>query len=314
MLDIMIYLKYFYKDNKEYIVSPNNVTFHLDLFSLYDNKKILSIQGHKNNIRTIRYFINMNNYNEYLISADDHKIVIVWDITNNYSIKNKIDTHYKYNIYSCLLAFPYNISENYIITSTTNISVEIDSSATKIYSMNDGKFVKYINRSNNYIIFYLLFWHNKKNNKYYIIQFANERLIINSLLTDELYSHLVNKPEGQHFCGFIYSKENKDYLCSSSNNGFIKIWDLYDKKIFKVFNTNDCLLMYIIQWNEKYIIVADKNNKSFKIIDIESNKIITEVKAFNMSYVKSVKKINHPIYGESLFVADGKGTIKLWSI
>ena len=72
--------------------------------------------------------------------------------------------------------------------------------------------------------------------------------------------------------------------------------------------------MYIIQWNEKYIIVADKNNKSFKIIDIESNKIITEVKAFNMSYVKSVKKIKHPIYGESLFVADGKGTIKLWSM
>ena len=84
-----------YKDNKEYLISPNN-NFNLDIFTLLDNKKIKSLQGHKKKVRTIRYFINknQNNYNEYLISGDDNKIVIIWDITNNYNIKYQIDTKY----------------------------------------------------------------------------------------------------------------------------------------------------------------------------------------------------------------------------
>ena len=32
---------------------------------------------------------------EYLISADDNHIVIVWDILNNFEIKQKIDNHQK---------------------------------------------------------------------------------------------------------------------------------------------------------------------------------------------------------------------------
>ncbi len=61
----------------------------MDIFTLFDNKKIQSLQGHKNHIFTIRYFINKShyNFNEYLISGDKNNIVIIWDITNNYNIK-----------------------------------------------------------------------------------------------------------------------------------------------------------------------------------------------------------------------------------
>ena len=45
-----------YKDNKEYIISPNSNNYNLDIFNLLDNKKILSLKGHKNKIYTIRYF------------------------------------------------------------------------------------------------------------------------------------------------------------------------------------------------------------------------------------------------------------------
>ena len=86
-----------YRDNKEYLVSPNVNYYNLDIFTLFDDKKILSLKGHKNKIRTIRYFINNKNsykYNEYLISGDDNKIVIIWDINNNYNIKLHIDTKY----------------------------------------------------------------------------------------------------------------------------------------------------------------------------------------------------------------------------
>ena len=221
--------------------------------------------------------------NEYLISADNNKIVIIWDITmgvNNYKIKYQIDTKYEGNIYSCLLIFPHTIDDNYnnyIITSTYNTSDDIDKSSTKIYSLNNGIFIKYINNTNNNQIFYLLSWYNKKNNKYYIIQFSYSKIIINNLIEDELYSELKQEPEDNHFSGFIYEKENNDYLCSSSSNGNINIWDLYNKTIFKVINTNKCFLANIIEWNNKYIIVANFKNKSIKIIDLEENKMIYDI-------------------------------------
>ena len=302
-----------YKDNKEYLVSPNSNNFNLDIFSLINNQKIESLKGHNNHIRTIRYFINNKNKNEYLISGDDDKTVIIWDITDNFNIKYKIETNYGHDIYSCLLIFPHNSNNNFIITSSFNDSGKDDDSATKIYSLNNGEFIKYINNTNNNAIYYLLSWYNKINNKYYIIQFSFMKIIINNLLEDELYSELSHEPEESHFGGFIYYKDNNDYLCSSSYNGYINIWDLYNKNIFKVINTNGCKLAHIIEWNKKYIIVADYNNKSFKIIDME-NDSISNINPEHKGELKCVKKINHPIYGESLLSAGDDKTIKIWMI
>ena len=107
---------------------------------------------------------------------------------------------------------------------------------------------------------------------------------------------------------------NKDYLYSSSYNGYINIWDLYNKNIFKIINTNKCILYNIIEWNDKYIMVANCDNKSFKIINIETFKVISDIKGEHKNDVKSIKKIYHPIYGESLLSSDEDGIIKLWSI
>ena len=138
--------------------------------------------------------------------------------------------------------------------------------------------------------------------------------MINNLLENELYSELIQNPETDHFSGFIYNKNNNEYLCSSSDNGYINIWDLYNKKIFKIINTNKCKLAHIIEWNNKYIIVADANNKSFKIIDLDENKIIFDIGRQHTDEVISIKKIYHPIYGESLLSCGDDKYIKLWTI
>jgi len=302
-----------YKDNKEYIISKNINNYNLDIFALIDYKKINSLNGHKSRITTVRYFINNKDNNEYLISADSYRIVIVWDVTNNYNIKYNIDTNYNYYIYSCLLVFPHNNYDNYIITSTCCTFNDIDKSATKIYSLDNGNFINFINNTNNNHIYYLLSWYNKKNNNYYIIQLAYKKIIISNLLEDELYAVLINQPEDYHYSGFIYNKDNNDYLCSSSYNGYVNIWDLYNKKIFKVIYVNNSSLLHIIQWNNKYIIVADYNNKCFKIINIE-NEIIKDSKKQHTDYIRCIKKIYHPKYGESLLSAANDNTIKLWCI
>ena len=148
-------------------------------------------------------------------------------------------------------------------------------------------------------------------NNYYSFYYT---MIINNILKDELYSELKQEPEDDHYSGFIYNKENNDYLCSSSDNGYINIWDLYNQKIFKVINTNNCFLFHIIEWNNKYIIVADYNNKCFKVINLEDNSIIDNFKGEHTKNLVCIKKLYHPLYGESLLTAAQDSIIKLWII
>ena len=308
--DLILPYKLKFEKYKEILLKGSKMTIN-DGVLLY-NKKILSLKGHKDTIISIRYFINIKNKNknEYLISSDKNKIVIVWDITNNYNILYNINTNYGDDIYSSLLIFSNNDNNNYIITSTKNISNDADKSSTKIYSLNSGKFIKYINNSNNYETYYLLSWYNIKDNKYYLIELANNKIVINNLLEDKLYSELIQEPESSHYSGFIKNRNNKDYLFSCSFNGYINIWDLYNKNNVKIINTNKYRLNNIIEWNDKYIIVVDFDNKSFKIINIET----FDIKRVYKKGVKSIKKIYHPMHGESLLSSDQDGIIKLWSI
>ena len=303
------------KSNIGYIVLKDN-NYNLNIFRLIDNKKIISLQGHKAQIFMIKYFINVKETKEYLISADDNQIIIIWDISKDYRIKNCINTNYDEQIFSCILFFGQFIDENYIITSTYSISDNNEISSSKIYSFSDGKFIKYLFNTNSESIYCLISWFNSKNNKYYIIQLGKVKIIINGLIDDKYYE-LIKQNEYRFFSGFIYNKNNIDYLCTSSYNGYINIWDLYDKKIFKTIRISNNIyksyLFQIIQWNDKYIIAVDGFN-SFKIIDLDINKVISEFGEKDTKNIKSIKKIYHPIYAESLLTYDKDGTIKLWSI
>ena len=306
-------------DHKEYLVSKNINNYNLDVYTLLDNKKLFSLPGHKNRITTIRYFIDNIYINEYLISADINGIVILWDINNNYKIINQVNTFYNINsgrglvIYSCLLVFDKHHENNYMITSINNISEDVSTSGTKIYSLNGSEVIKCIDKSNKIKILYLLSWYNKKKNQYYIIQFGNESIVINNLLRDELYSIFIQKQEGLHYSGFIYKKDDNEYLLSCSKNGYINIWDLYNKNLNKSVNLDNCRLMSIIEWNDKYAIVSDLNN-SIKIIDLEKLKLVHTIGGKATEFVKCIKKIYHPNYEESLLSSGKDKIIKLWTI
>ena len=250
--------------------------------------------------------------------------IIVWDITTitDYKQLYNIDTKYKKDIFSCLLFFPDNSSNDYIITSNSYQSENEEeklNAATKIYSFEDGSFIKYISNTHKFPVYYLLPWFNKKNKKYYVIQFCKNKILINDLFEDNVYSELINEqePESRHFSGFLFYKDDNNYLVSSSSKGYIHIWNLYEKEIIKVINLNiknECKLSHIIEWNEKYIIVADVENKSLKIIDRENNYSINDINTdHNDKDLISIKKVYHPIYGEALLSAGRDSVIKLWT-
>ena len=54
-----------------------------------------------------------------------------------------------------------------------------------------------------------------------------------SLINRELYSELKYDKVNKFTCGFIYNINQENYLCSSSEGGYIIIWDLFKKSIFK---------------------------------------------------------------------------------
>ena len=167
----------------------------------------------------------------------------MWDITNNYDIKHYINTLYNKDISSCLLFFQTNINDDYIITSSNYIGNHVKTSGTKIFSLNNGKLIKYIINSNNYYTGYLLSWYNKTNNKYYLIEIAFNNIIINNLLENELYYQSRQGPEIFQNIGFIFNKENNEYLCCSSTNGFILIYGIYIIKIYlKLFISKEVFL------------------------------------------------------------------------
>lgn len=291
------------KDNRIYIASPNNVKKVLDIYTLLEHKKIISLKS--NEFSGVRYFVNYRNNKEYLVSGERDEDLIIWDITDNYKIKYK-----KREGGMCILVFTDN-NKDYIITN------EGTQSYTKIYSFNNCSYISNIKNKKYLQVEYLLPWLNKNDNQYYIIQLTYDGIFINDLLQGKLYANLTNYEYGYYYTGFLYNKDNKDYLCVSSKydsiNNDIEIWDLYNKNLSKVFLLKGYYdITTIMKWNDKYVLICDFHNKCVKVFDFENEKLITIFKDKNC--IRCTKKLYHPIYGESILTADESNAIKLWSV
>ena len=58
---------------------------------------------------------------------------------------------------------------SFLITSTYGISDNFEKSASKVYSIQNGKLVNYFQNTVNNSVYYLLYWFNKKNRNHYVI-------------------------------------------------------------------------------------------------------------------------------------------------
>ena len=299
----------------QYIVYPNDVNTNLIILELTKKQIFLELKGHNKNVIFIKYYSNKkkNNISEYLLSSDMDNIAIVWDINNNYSIKFTIETKYHVYMYSSLILF--SEKNNYVITSTTGKYYN-RSDFSRLYSLEDGKYIKNIFGTNKNSTTYIIPWFNKNYDEYYLIEFCREKISINSIEKDEIYYEYEKKKEyNKYFSGFIYNKNNTDYVVSCSYNGTIEIFDLFDKILIKKIKIDYSRLHTIISWNERYIIFADYNREQLNVIDMIQFKVITAIKTDSTKKILCLKKINHAVYGESIIsFSDNDGNINLWSV
>lgn len=307
-----------YKDSKQYLASSNYQNCNIEIIDLENNQLAASLKRHKNEIFSIRYFLNNVNKEEYLISSDSNKIVIVWNILKDFKIEFLVAENYSNfrHIYSCIIT---NIDEfNYVIISSytedkMNLYKSSKDDCTKMYSLMNGGFIKNIYNTNNNCTRYLLSWHNEDNYNDYIIELCDSKISINNLLKKEKYCDFESEIEGEEFlCGFLYSRKNIDYLCTGSWNGYIRIWDLYEKNEIDCVNTQHCQLYNMIPWSNTFVIIANKFSKSFNVIDIETLELIAVINNENLIGIKCIRKIIHPLYGESLLTCSEDGTINLY--
>ena len=196
---------------------------------------------------------------------------------------------------------------------------------TNIYSLYKKEKIKVIEKTNEYNTYYSLLWFNKKNKNNYIIELSDGNIYFYDIFDND-YFNIINLGIFNYtkiISGFIYTKNNLDYMASCSANGNIYITDLNNHSIINYLSLshkgiskikNIIFLSYILQWSNKYIIVCEYYNKGIKIIDIDKLKIISSIKEKNVGQIISSKKFIHPIYGESLLIASQDNNISLWTI
>ena len=327
-----------YWDGKIYIISKRNNI--LDIYETFDSSnihKILSLNKHEKEIKVVRYFIDPKDHAEYLVSADNEEIFI-WGINNNFNEKYKID--YNFNLIDCLLLFSNDkIDNNYIFISncTQTHGMNCYISQTKMYSFNN-QFIKNLESVHGYF-YHLLLWHDKIKDIYYIVILTNEYISIYNLIDGKLFKSFLNYTgdfifntnanKADH--AYIYQKDNNYYLVDLNYNT-VTIWDLYNKCKFKsielninIFNkklneSNPYKLKHLVKWNNKYAIVINKyfsnHEYSFiQIVDLVFGNIITRMGNANdeKEYVRFIKTIIHPIFGESLLMVNKFTGIQLWT-
>ena len=287
------------KDNIPYLVYHNEINFNLEVMRLTDNTIVHFLKKHTGKITVINYY-KKNNDNEYLLSCDLNKLVVIWEIQNNFNIKSSIQEEYVGVIWDAHLLLDLN-NKDYILLSSGKKEESI-----KLYELKDNNchFIKNIfgtkENSTNYMIpwFY--------NFKYYVINFYND-ISIHNIFENECYAKLTVE-KSSYFCGFIY---NKNYLCANDRtNNLLRIWDLINKNIVKEIKYDGELGREIIQWNNTYTIIACKY--SVIIINLEKGEMISKISIKRC--IGGVKKIFLDRAGECLIVSDFNNTILLFRI
>ena len=240
---------------------------------LVDQKNIKTIESaHNNNIISIKYFNDIINNKDLILSLSSFdKIIKIWD-ANNWECIVTMNTYDK-NSYSfitsaCLL-FSEEEKNIYIITSSDSEYDDI-----KLFNF-QGNGIGKISNSKEDKSYYLDIYFDKKQKKHYIISGNNKNVKSYDFSMKTIYKKYCDKKSNNdHMSAKIYEKENKINLIESSIDGIIYIWNFHTAENLKIIKCcKGIQLRGICVWDENNIFIGGDDN-SIKLIDIKKRKII----------------------------------------
>jgi len=110
---------------------------------------------------------------------------------------------------------------------------------------------------------------------------------------------------------FVKYINDIETLFESDGNGYVRLWNLEKNTLIKEIHCNYCSLRGLCLWNQQYILAAS-SDKSFKVIDFVNQNCVLSLSGQHSNSLCTIKKINHPKYGECLITGSIDGSIKLW--
>ena len=194
-------------------------------------------------------------------------------------------------------------NKDYILLSSDN--QHNSNEYCRLYELKQNTpFVKNIYNTNKVKNFYLIPWLYK--NKYYLIFYGDSEISINNMFEEETYANLRQKPEGKHYCGFLYQD---NFLCVSDVlNNFIRIWDLVNKNVNKIIYFDGEIGYELVLWNDNFAIIGC--DKHLVIVDLEKKKEYKTIEG----HIYGVKKIKSEILGECLICSEKNNCINIYDL
>ena len=309
-----------YKDKNDEIILitpffdyPNIVKqkFYISLINLKNNKLINKLEGHKDRITTVRYFQNPSTKIDYLISSDKQYNVIVWELSEIYAKIFEIKLSYKLFIYSCLLIF----GDKEIWAAVSSIDSNNINKVINIYNKNE---IIDIEDSKNLETYFLDYWYNDEILDIYqkrnIIQCGKNKILITEFQMNHTYFSFQSDEKNPHNLGaIVFKNNNRDLLAVSSSYGLVQILDLATKIIVKKITFEKVHLYSFVKWNDKYLLLNDSLQRKIYVLDMKNDyEIKSRVLCPEMNFDRFIKKVDHPIYGESILSIGTDWKIKLF--
>mgnify|MGYP002624997218 CR=1 FL=1 len=286
-----------------------NLNKSIICYNIIEQKKTIEIKNsHNEHITNFRHFLDKIDKRDLLLSISSaDKNIKMWDVNNWQCLLNISNIYNNGELYSA--CFINDNDNNYILTSNSNIYG--DSGPIKVYDFSGNK-IKEIEDSNE--------------NTSFIDTYYDNKFLINFILTgnsnyvksydfnkNELFQKYSDNYNNNHLSIIISEFENEKRLIESCYDGIIRIWNFYSGLLLSKIKIGNNWLYGICLWSDKYLFVGC-SDRTIKLIDLTEEYIVKNFKGHNNS-VCTIKKINHPQYGDCL-ISQGynEDPIKLWAI
>ena len=272
------------------------------------NIKVWNINNFKCILDFSYIYINENFIYSACFLNDNNNIFI---ITNAYSSNLK---HLKVKVFdlNCVKVKSINESNEIKVVKVKSIN---ESNEIKVFDLNGFK-VKNINESK-YSSYFIDVYYDKQMSKNFIILGNVIQVISYDFNQNKKYNQYFEKVDRFsydfknqfHYCVYIYNKDNQVNLIESSCKSKIKIWDFHTAKLLYTISIGNFSGLFLL--NDDYLYIG-YNYGVIKIKKLKSGINVKSVKS-HKDKVLTLKKIDHPIYGECI-ISQSNSEIKLWAL
>ena len=265
-----------------------------NFYNLNEQKLVKEIQNAhiEYQVTNFRHLVDEIKKRDILMSISaDSRNVRLWDI-KNWELLTNITNIYKTGY---LYSASFLIDDNKYYIATSNSSQ--NSESIKIFDFY-GSQTKEIHNSNE-DTYFIDTYYDKKLYKYYILTGNIGYVKSYDYSENKLYYKYYDPGNNRgHDSIAIDNSKEVIKLIESSGDGFIRIWKFHNGLLINKIYTGNNELRGLCLWNNNYLFVGSTDN-TIKLIELKNGLIIKSLIGYN-NEVCTIKKINHPTFGECI--------------